>query len=217
MPNPIPVVVLGRLAVEASLKGQGIGRALVQDAARRVLNAAHHRRARPAGTCAFERCQGVLRTRRLRSFAARSPADGDAGGFASQPVTPRDAAARPSRVRPTLRVRVRHGLERPVKEIEPQRLMLCSPTDRNIDPGFSRPDAFFHQLLPASSATALGNTCGCVELMDARLVRTNAIPGSSTRECGPHWANSSLPRRSAPCRCPRARSNKARETYQTMS
>lgn len=40
MPNPIPVVVLGRLAVNAALQGRGIGRALVQDAARRVLNAA---------------------------------------------------------------------------------------------------------------------------------------------------------------------------------
>ncbi len=40
MPDPIPVVILGRLAVNQSLHGQGLGRALVQDAARRVLNAA---------------------------------------------------------------------------------------------------------------------------------------------------------------------------------
>lgn len=40
MPDPVPVVVLGRLAVDQSLQGKGIGRALVQDAARRVLNAA---------------------------------------------------------------------------------------------------------------------------------------------------------------------------------
>lgn len=40
MPDPIPVVVLGRLAVARSHQGRGIGRALVQDAARRVLNAA---------------------------------------------------------------------------------------------------------------------------------------------------------------------------------
>lgn len=40
MPSPIPVVVLGRLAVDAVLQGHGIARALVQDAARRVLNAA---------------------------------------------------------------------------------------------------------------------------------------------------------------------------------
>lgn len=40
MPDPIPVVVLGRLAVDKSLQGQGIGRALVRDAALRVLQAA---------------------------------------------------------------------------------------------------------------------------------------------------------------------------------
>lgn len=37
MPDPIPVVVLGRLAVATTHHGQGIGRALVQDAARRVM------------------------------------------------------------------------------------------------------------------------------------------------------------------------------------
>jgi len=40
MPDPIPVVVLGRLAVAQSHQGKGLGRALFQDAARRVLNAA---------------------------------------------------------------------------------------------------------------------------------------------------------------------------------
>lgn len=40
MPNPIPVVVLGRLAVDESQQRRGIGRALVQDTARRVLSAA---------------------------------------------------------------------------------------------------------------------------------------------------------------------------------
>lgn len=40
MPDPIPVVILGRLAVDQSQQGKGLGRALVQDAARRVLNAA---------------------------------------------------------------------------------------------------------------------------------------------------------------------------------
>jgi GNAT superfamily N-acetyltransferase len=37
MPDPIPIVVLGRLAVTATHHGQGLGRALVRDAARRVL------------------------------------------------------------------------------------------------------------------------------------------------------------------------------------
>ena len=40
MPDPIPVVVLGRLAVDRSLQGKGIGRALVRDACLRVIHAA---------------------------------------------------------------------------------------------------------------------------------------------------------------------------------
>lgn len=40
MPDPIPVVVLARLAVARSHHGQGLGRALFQDAARRVIQAA---------------------------------------------------------------------------------------------------------------------------------------------------------------------------------
>jgi predicted N-acetyltransferase YhbS len=40
MPDPIPVVVLGRLAVDRSLQGKGVGRALVRDAGLRVIQAA---------------------------------------------------------------------------------------------------------------------------------------------------------------------------------
>jgi GNAT superfamily N-acetyltransferase len=40
MPDPIPVVVLGRLAVDARFQGQGLGRGLLQDAGKRVLQAA---------------------------------------------------------------------------------------------------------------------------------------------------------------------------------
>lgn len=40
MPDPIPVVVLGRLAVDQTLQGRGIGRALVRDACLRVMAAA---------------------------------------------------------------------------------------------------------------------------------------------------------------------------------
>jgi GNAT superfamily N-acetyltransferase len=40
MPNPIPVAVLGRLAVDRSWQGRGIGRALFRDAALRVAHAA---------------------------------------------------------------------------------------------------------------------------------------------------------------------------------
>ena len=39
MPEPIPVAILGRLAVDLSIKGQGIGRGLFRDAAKRVLHA----------------------------------------------------------------------------------------------------------------------------------------------------------------------------------
>lgn len=40
MPDPIPVVVLGRLAVARSHQGQGLGRALFRDAGLRVVHAA---------------------------------------------------------------------------------------------------------------------------------------------------------------------------------
>jgi GNAT superfamily N-acetyltransferase len=40
IPNPIPVAVLGRLAVDRNWQGRGIGRALFRDAANRVIHAA---------------------------------------------------------------------------------------------------------------------------------------------------------------------------------
>jgi GNAT superfamily N-acetyltransferase len=40
MPNPIPVVVLARLAVDRDWHGRGLGRSLFRDAAQRVANAA---------------------------------------------------------------------------------------------------------------------------------------------------------------------------------
>jgi len=40
MPDPIPIVVLGRLAVDTPHQGLGYGRALVRDAACRVIQAA---------------------------------------------------------------------------------------------------------------------------------------------------------------------------------
>jgi GNAT superfamily N-acetyltransferase len=39
MPNPIPVAILARLAIDRTQQGRGIGRALFQDAVRRVLHA----------------------------------------------------------------------------------------------------------------------------------------------------------------------------------
>jgi GNAT superfamily N-acetyltransferase len=40
MPNPIPVILLGRLAIDRRFQGHGLGRALLKDAFRRVLAAA---------------------------------------------------------------------------------------------------------------------------------------------------------------------------------
>lgn len=40
MPDPIPVMVIGRLAVDRRWQGQGIGQALLRDALRRTLQAA---------------------------------------------------------------------------------------------------------------------------------------------------------------------------------
>jgi GNAT superfamily N-acetyltransferase len=40
MPDPIPVAVLARLAVDRNYQGRGLGQALFRDAARRVANAA---------------------------------------------------------------------------------------------------------------------------------------------------------------------------------
>jgi GNAT superfamily N-acetyltransferase len=40
MPDPIPVAVLARLAIDRAHQGKGLGRALFQDSALRVLNAA---------------------------------------------------------------------------------------------------------------------------------------------------------------------------------
>jgi predicted N-acetyltransferase YhbS len=40
MPDPIPVIVLGRLAVDCSMQGKGIGRALIRDACLRMIQAA---------------------------------------------------------------------------------------------------------------------------------------------------------------------------------
>jgi len=40
MPNPIPVIILARLAIDSSCQGRGLGRALFRDAALRIDRAA---------------------------------------------------------------------------------------------------------------------------------------------------------------------------------
>ena len=42
MPDPIPVMVLGRLAIDCSCHGQGLGSALLQDAILRTMNVAEN-------------------------------------------------------------------------------------------------------------------------------------------------------------------------------
>jgi len=39
MPDPVPVVILGRMAVDESYEGQGIGKGLLKDAVLRTLSA----------------------------------------------------------------------------------------------------------------------------------------------------------------------------------
>jgi predicted N-acetyltransferase YhbS len=51
MPNPIPVVLLGRLAVDRGWQGRGLGRDLLRDAVLRVLTAGE--RPRHFRTCDF--------------------------------------------------------------------------------------------------------------------------------------------------------------------
>jgi GNAT superfamily N-acetyltransferase len=40
MPDPIPVVILARLAIDRGHQGRGLGRALFRDGARRIVQAA---------------------------------------------------------------------------------------------------------------------------------------------------------------------------------
>jgi GNAT superfamily N-acetyltransferase len=42
MPDPVPVIFLGRLAVDLTQQGRGLGRALLGDALRRALAASRH-------------------------------------------------------------------------------------------------------------------------------------------------------------------------------
>ena len=40
MPDPVPMAIPGRLAIDRSFQGQGLGRALFRDAAVRIMRAA---------------------------------------------------------------------------------------------------------------------------------------------------------------------------------
>jgi predicted N-acetyltransferase YhbS len=73
MPDPIPVAILARLAIDISCQRQGLGRALVQDAARRVMNA--------AGTLGI---RGIL----VHAVSEEARAFYEATGFSSSPLDP---------------------------------------------------------------------------------------------------------------------------------
>lgn len=73
MPDPIPVVILGRLAVDQEFQGKGLGRAMVRDAGYRVVQAA-----------------GMIGIRGLivHALSAEACAFYETVGFASSPLDP---------------------------------------------------------------------------------------------------------------------------------
>lgn len=73
MPDPIPVAILARLAVETSHQGRGLGRALVRDAATRLMNA--------AGTLGI---RGIV----VHAISPRAKAFYVALGFSPSPLDP---------------------------------------------------------------------------------------------------------------------------------
>lgn len=73
MPEPVPALVLGRLAVDAQAQGQGLGAALLQDALHRALAVAQHAGVRALLVHALHE--------RARNFYLRY-------GFAPSPIDP---------------------------------------------------------------------------------------------------------------------------------
>ncbi len=84
MPDPIPVAVLARLAVDRNWQGKGMGRALFRDAAHRVAHAAgHHWDSRNRRSGDLGGGEELLYRTRFRSKPARADdSDGDAQRFA---------------------------------------------------------------------------------------------------------------------------------------
>ena len=73
MPDPIPVMVLGRLAVDKAFQGQGVGAGLLRDAVLRTIQAAEI-----AG----------IRTLLVHAISERAKRFYEAYGFISSPVDP---------------------------------------------------------------------------------------------------------------------------------
>jgi predicted N-acetyltransferase YhbS len=74
MPDPIPVMVLGRLAVDVSWQGQGVGKALLRDAILRTVQVAEL-----AGVKALM----------VHALTERAKAFYEANGFLLSPADPR--------------------------------------------------------------------------------------------------------------------------------
>jgi GNAT superfamily N-acetyltransferase len=78
MPDPVPVMVLGRLAVDRAYHGRGIGQGLLRDAILRTIQAADIAGIRDPRARDFGRREAVLRAARIHGGAHRShDVDGD--------------------------------------------------------------------------------------------------------------------------------------------
>ena len=74
MPEPVPVILLGQLAVDASCQGRGLGSDLLVDAARRALSAADVIGARAVVVQALdERAKAFYERFGFRPFSDREP------------------------------------------------------------------------------------------------------------------------------------------------
>ena len=89
MPDPIPVVLLARLAVDRSRQGHGLGRALFRDAARRVAQAADTIGILgDRGPRDLRGCSKILPRPRFRSLPCRSYDPGNHGPGSSRRPQP---------------------------------------------------------------------------------------------------------------------------------
>lgn len=79
MPDPIPMEVLGRLAVDRSWQGKGVGAALLRDAVLRTAQATHIVACAASRACPLPGGEDLLRTLR---FCCRAPSADDAGPVA---------------------------------------------------------------------------------------------------------------------------------------